>query len=321
MALSDTAARAMVIAMGNDPVGNEVVAQLNTPTQATATITTLTSTTGTVTTLTSTTGTVTTLTSTTATLTTATITTLNTDQITMSAAAGTMTLKANLAAALTVSDGTTGLYIQDTRNTVTVQNHVFDSPASQTLPNGATSRWRNVSIAAHTVTLAGTTQVTTANDGVMLWIGAPTVNQSGGAVTVDAVSSVFIGTPVAGTSVTITKNSFVQTGVSGCFCSAAGTWTDSSSKLGKVNIRPVDMGDVAACLEQVDVVKFKKKATDDGDYERFGVIAEDVPDFLACHSRTGVAAIHLAGFAMAAVKYLKAENDALKARLDKLEAA
>ena len=316
MALSDTAARAMVIAMGNDPVGNEVVAQLNTPTQATATITTLTSTTATITT-----GTVTTLTSTTATLTTATITTLNTDQITMSAAAGTITVKANATAALTISDGTTSLYIQDTRNTVTDQNHAFDAPASQTLPNSATSRWRNVSIPAHTVTLVGTTQVTTANDGVMLWIGAPTYAQSGGAVTVDAVSSVFIGTPVAGASVTITKNSFVQTGVSGCFCSAAGTWTDSSSKLGKVNIRPVDMGDVAACLEQVDVVKFKKKATDDGDYERFGVIAEDVPDFLACHSRTGVAAIHLAGFAMAAVKYLKAENDALKARLDKLEAA
>ena len=235
--------------------------------------------------------------------------------------------KANTAAAFRTTDATTALYVLDTRNTVTVQNHLFDLPASQTLPNGATSRLQGIVMPAHTVTLVGTTQVTTANDGAMLTIMPVTYAQSGGAVTVDAVSAVFIGTPVAGSSVTITKNSFIQTGVAGCFCSAAGTWTDTSSREVKKDIKDIDMEEVGLLIDRVDVVKFRKKEIWDGDHERYGVIAEDVPDCLASPDRNGVASIYLAGFTLAGVKYLreenraiKAENETLKSRLNAIEA-
>ena len=227
---------------------------------------------------------------------------------------------ANTAAALEFTDGTTALHAIDTRNTVSVVSHTIQGPASQTLPNGATSRSRTVSIPAKTVTLAGTTQVTTLNEGTQLEILAPTYAQSGGAVTVDKVSTLFVGTAVAGASVTITTNHIIMTGTAGCFCTAAGTWTDTSSELSKKDIRAMNPDEVGRLLDTVDVVKFKKIDKSDGDYDRFGVIAEKVPDFLASNTREGVASIYLAGFALAAAKYLKAENDQLQERLARLEA-
>lgn len=227
---------------------------------------------------------------------------------------------ANTAAMLEITDGTTALHAIDSRSTVSVITHTLTGPASQTLPNGATSRTRTISIPAKTVTLVGQTQVTTLNEGCQLEILAPTYNQSGGAVTVDKVSTLFVGTPVAGTSVTITTSHIIMTGTAGCFCTAAGTWTDTSSKKSKKNIRPADMEEVGKVLDQVEVVQFKKIEGSDGDYDRFGVIAEDVPDCMASKNKEGVASIYMAGFTLAAVKYLQAENSELRKRLEALEA-
>lgn len=224
------------------------------------------------------------------------------------------------AAALEFTDGTTALHAIDSRMAVSVVTHTFASPASQTLPNGATSRSRTIDLPAKTVTLAGQTQVTTENVGVQVCIGAPTYAQSGGAVTVDRVSTLHVGTAVAGSSVTITANHIISTGTAGCFCTAAGTWTDTSSELSKKDIRSVDLDEVLELMDQVDSVKFRKKDWSDGDHDRFGVIAEHVPDFLASKERNGVASIYLAGFVLAAAKALKAKLEEATERIAQLEA-
>lgn len=227
---------------------------------------------------------------------------------------------ANTATAFELTDGTTSLLALDTRNTVTVQNWILQAPAAQTLPNAATSRLRVASMPAKTVTLVGTTQVTTENLGAQLFIDAITYAQSGGAVTVDRVSGLHVGTPVAGASVTITANHIISTGTAGCFCTAAGVWTDTCGEAHKENILDVDYSQVVRDLEKVRMVTFNRKDSSDGGHTRYGVIAEQVPDFLASKDRTGVAAIDVASFALASAQLLKRENDELRGRLESLEA-
>jgi len=243
-------------------------------------------------------------------------------------AANDLIFPANTAAALELSDGTTKLYTVDTRNTVTVQNHVFDMPASQTLPNGATSQYRAVSIAAHTVTLAGTTQVTTVNQGAGLWIGAPTYNQSGGAVVVDQVSTLHVATAVAGASVTITANRMISTGVADCYLTGAGVWTDTACTAKyKQDIRDLDMDDMPGLLEQIRPVTFKydpeKRQENDFNRQRYGVVAEELPDFLRPPGDRGKSAMNgtvLGAFGLAAIRYLYEENKVLSAKLTALGA-
>jgi len=227
---------------------------------------------------------------------------------------------ANTAAALEINDGTTAFVALDTRNTVTVQNVIIQGPASQTLPDGATSRLRVVSIPAKTVTLAGTTQVTTENLGMQVFIDAPTVDQSGGAVTVDRVSALHVGTPVAGASVTITTNHIISTGTAGCFCTAAGAWTDTSGEDAKEGIIDADLDDVVAVLDEVKIKKFRYKDSSDGGGTRYGGIAEYVPDEIAMPGRKGIAARDVAWLAVASAKHLRAENANLLARLEAIEA-
>lgn len=235
--------------------------------------------------------------------------------------------KANTAAAVEITDGTTSLYSLDTRNTVTVQNHLFDAPASQTLPDGATSRFRNVNIAAHTVTLAGTTQVTTTNQGAQLWIGAPTYAQSGGAVTVDQVSTVHIAAPVAGSSVTITANRMISTSVSDCYLTAAGVWTDTAStEKVKRDIEGLDLAEFPKLLEQIRPVKYRYDAEKlhafDLDRQRYGIIAEELPEFLRVPGEVNASALSgtiLGAFGLAAIRYLHEQNKALQARLDRID--
>lgn len=275
--------------------------------------------------------------------TTATITTLVCTAINAAAAAATFTVKGNTAAAVSVTDGTTSLYVQDTRNTVTVQNHIFDAPASQTLPNGATSRFRMVSLNAHTVTLAGQTQVTTTNQGATLFLGGATYAQSGGAVTVDQVSTLHVAVPVAGSSVTITANRHISTGVSDCYLTNTGVWTDTACwAYAKENLERA--GDKAndAIRRVVDALRpatwtyrngvhavgVDKEGNpvphitplNDFGRERVGIVYDDLPEELrAPGEKRGVSAGLLSSFALAALKVLFDENRLLKERLSKLE--
>jgi len=194
------------------------------------------------------------------------------------------------------------------------------TPLTPTLPDAATAWHRAVALPAYTATLAGTTRVTTAMDGVQLHIGAPTIAQSGGAVTVDEASSVFISAIVAGTNVTITTAHMIDTNVSGCFLTNAGVWTDASTRAGKTDISPVVMQELMDILEAVEPVSYRyKDISGDGGYRRIGFIAEDVPEALATPRRDGIAAKDIASVALAAAKWLKEENEALKSRVAQLE--
>jgi hypothetical protein len=116
----------------------------------------------------------------------------------------TFTLTANTNNALSMADGTTTLFAIDSRNT-TADTYVFglDSP-NVTLADASSAVHQLIEFKAYTITLAGTTQVTTAQKTVN--IEATTINQSGGAVTVDQASTFRIaGAPSAGGSVTITE--------------------------------------------------------------------------------------------------------------------
>lgn len=76
-----------------------------------------------------------------------------------------------------------------------------------TLQNIATTNYHNIRSRAHTVTLATTTQMTATPGIAGLSLGALTVNQTGGAVTVDSAATAYIASaPVAGASVTLTNN-------------------------------------------------------------------------------------------------------------------
>lgn len=235
-------------------------------------------------------------------------------------AASDINVAANTAVALEVDDGTTAMLTLDTRNTVSVQTWIFNGPASQTLPNAATARSRTITVPAKTVTLVGTTQVTTLNEGTQVEILAPTYNQSGGAVTVDKVSTLFVGTPVAGASVTITTNHIIMTGTAGCFCTAAGTWTDTSLRAAKRDFAKAEPEDVVKIFDDTEVLRFRYIDSSDGGVLRIGGIAEDVPEALAAKGRQGIAARDVAWAAFAGVKMLLDEIRSLKEKLLKLEA-
>jgi hypothetical protein len=244
------------------------------------------------------------------------------------AAAKDIVVLANTAAALELSDGTTKILAIDTRNTVTVQNVLISQPASQTLPDGAASRFRLVSIAASTVTLAGATTVTTVNQGASLWIGAPTYNQAAGATTVAQVSTVFIGAPVAGASVTITANYMIATSVADCYLTGAGVWTDTVSTM-KIKQEVVDLNPklMPELIEKIRPVSFKynpdKLGFTDWDRQRYGVIAEELPDFLRCPADPNPSAINgsvLGTFGLACIRYLHEQNKILSKQVKALQA-
>lgn len=85
-----------------------------------------------------------------------------------------------------------------------------------TVNNIAPSTYGAISVPAHTVTLSSTTTISSANFAAGLALGIITVAQSGGAVTVNTASSLYIaGSPAAGSSVTLTSpwSIFVDAGI------------------------------------------------------------------------------------------------------------
>lgn len=251
--------------------------------------------------------------------------TMNVAGALVAATAQDVVMPANTAAALEITDATTALLAFDSRNTVTVQNVLFTQPASQTLPDGATSRFRLVSVAAPTVTLAGTTQVTTTNQGASLFVGGPTYNQSGGAVTVDQVSTLHIGAVTAGASVTITAPYMVSTGVSDCYLTNAGVWTDTACwSWGKDAIANATDAAIEGVLALLQPKSWKYRDDVHGhdfDRERVGIVYDELPEALRCPGQqSGVSAGVLSSFALAAIKMLYEKNKDLEARLARLGA-
>ena len=239
----------------------------------------------------------------------------------MNSGAYDLVLKTATAAALEISNGTVKILAFDTRATTDNVTQVKITGIAPTLAGASGSTFNVAAIAALTLTTSTATTIT-ALDGVILSLGTPTINQSGGAVTVTTASGLYVSKPVAGTSVTITNNYLINTNTAGCFCTSAGTWTDTCSAAEKTDIAVMDLEEVPALLDQITVKQFRKKdISGDGGLLRYGIIAEEVPDFLAMPGRQGVGSMNVAGFGLAAIKYLFQENLDLKARLAALEAA
>lgn len=225
--------------------------------------------------------------------------------VTLSAAATSNVIIANTAAAWRLFDGTVAVINVDTRNTITGINTVSVTSPAMTIVGASGTTYSQVAIGAHTVTTSTMTGITALN-GLGLSIGANTVAQSGGAVTVTTASALYVQKVVAGSMVTITNNYLINTDTAGCFCTAAGVWTDTSTETHKESIATVAKGKALAMLDSIRAVEFRYRPefTDGVDTERYGVIAEEVPEFLASPGHNGVAAQHLAGYVLAVVKDL-----------------
>ena len=195
---------------------------------------------------------------------------------------------------------------------------VFDAP-DFTLSDGATAQYTQILGHEVTVTLAGTTQVTTLNVGMGLSVAAITLNQSGGAVTVDQASTLHVPVITAGSSVTITANRMISTGVADCYLTVGGVWTDTSStQKVKRNIQEIE--DMGAAISKLKPKQYNYNGHFDNDYDRdrFGVVAEEMPDFLKVpgeENPSGVSGVVMANFALASVSYLHNEIKQLKSEL------
>ncbi len=282
-----------------------------------------------------------------------TITTLTTNAINMAAAASTITLKANTAAALGITDATTVAISVDTRNTLKNVHTVTITGVPVTVASEAAAHLNSsLNLAAKTITYSGTTG-TTSSFGAMLNVGVVTFTDAS-VMTLSAASAVHINAiAAAGGSLTITASYMISTSVSDCFLTNAGVWTDHSCwsdiKVGidrawdgaakaveslmdqivpatwqyakevkQLGQRRIDENDPNSATESFNYMT----PLDDFGRERVGIVYDDLPGELRAPGEArGVAPGVLASFALAALKLLWDRNKDLEQRLAKLEGA
>jgi len=228
--------------------------------------------------------------------------------------------QAATASMIRITDGTTALASFDSRATTDNVIMLTLTPTAPTIAGVGGTTFSAVSHVAFTFTTSTTTTITALN-GLGLNLGVPTIAQSGGAVTVTTASTLMVGAPAAGASVTITNRYIINTNIAGCFCTAAGVWTDTSLRASKQDIRPVDFDQVLLDIQRVEAVTFRKIDSSDGGFLRYGVVADDVPDFLAMPGRQGIGSIYLAGAAFAGVQALLSKVQGLERELAELKAS
>jgi hypothetical protein len=76
---------------------------------------------------------------------------------------------------------------------------------------------------------------------------------------------------------------------SGATCTAAGVWTNASSRDLKENIESLSAEEAKNALAQLDPVKYNYKTDQTDKY--VGFIAEDVPELVASQDRKGMSAM------------------------------
>lgn len=233
---------------------------------------------------------------------------------------------ANTAAALEVTDGTTSLITLDTRNTIADVNAITFQAAATTIATAAAAHVNPVvKVANRTITYTGTNTVTS-QLGAMLNVGVLTLTDAS-AGTVSLASAVHIhAVAAAGGSLTLTAARMISTSVSDCYLTNAGVWTDTACwARGKEMIREAGAAAVEGVLKRLTPRTWQYRADgehgDDRGRQRVGIVYDELPDELRAPGQDAVSPGVLASFALAALKHLKDENDALKARLDRLEAA
>ncbi len=200
--------------------------------------------------------------------------------------------------------------------------HKWDN-TDAAMADGATARFIQMSGTDYSMVLAGQTQVSTLNQGMALMLAAVTISQTGGAVVVDQASTLHIPVVTPGSSVTITANRMISTGVSDCFLTVGGVWTDTiSTEKIKDNITPIrDLSEMIKQIQPSTWTYKHSKSLEDNDIQRYGIVVEELPDFLTVPGegrRTqGVSGSVLGSFNTAAIKYLYDRIEELEWKLRK----
>lgn len=114
-----------------------------------------------------------------------------------------------------------------------------------------------------------------------------------------------------------TDNSLVMK--NGATCTAAGVWTNASSRDLKENIEDLTAEEAEAALEALEPVKYNYKTDDEDRY--VGFIAEDVPDLVASKDRKGMSAMDVVAVLTKVVQEQKDTIARLESRIDDLEEA
>jgi hypothetical protein len=241
--------------------------------------------------------------------------------------ATTIKVKANTAADLVVSDGTTSIVSVDTRNTVTSMAALTVTPSPPTIASAASIMINATYMApARTVTFTGTNTVTSML-GIGMYLDIPTLTDAS-AGTVTTVSNLHVAAVAnAGGSLTLTNRRMISPGVTACFLTNAGVWTDTASTGAfKENIQEADKGLVDRVLDKILPRTWRYRPEvhgDDNKRERVGIVADELPEELhtpGVKEGKGISAGVIGSFALAALKFLRDENNELKARLARLEA-
>lgn len=103
----------------------------------------------------------------------------------------------------------------------------------------------------------------------------------------------------------------------GATCTAAGVWTNNSSRELKENIEDLTLDEAEETLENLKPVKYNYKVDKSENY--VGFIAEDVPDSVAMNDRKHLVAMDIVGVLTKVVKQQQKTIEELNKRLEKLE--
>jgi len=103
---------------------------------------------------------------------------------------------------------------------------------------------------------------------------------------------------------------------------ASGQFTGSSRKIKKdfENLTDDDYKSILEKVNQLQLVKFRYKHQNETETKTMGIIAEDSPKELVASDKSSVNMTTYSSYAIAAIKAQQREINALKARIDALEA-
>ena len=103
---------------------------------------------------------------------------------------------------------------------------------------------------------------------------------------------------------------------SGATCTAAGVWTDASSRELKHNIRELESREAVEALSELRPVRYNYNAEPDEEY--VGFIAEEVPDMVAQADRKTMSAMDVVAVLTKVVQEQQKTIEELKAKVDQL---
>ncbi|MBI3097749.1 MAG: tail fiber domain-containing protein [Planctomycetes bacterium] len=106
-------------------------------------------------------------------------------------------------------------------------------------------------------------------------------------------------------------------GPAGSFLSAAGVWTDGSSRTQKFDIRPLEESDAIEAFHQLQPVRYRYYTEPDEEY--LGFIAEDVPELVAVNSRKGLSSKDIVTVLTRVVQVQQRTIDELKREVSDLK--